>query len=71
LHRPGQRLVDHAVPDRQLGELADLVGGGLGVQVEAKADRSEANWRVLADRERAAEVQIPLGVHGAARYRDS
>jgi hypothetical protein len=75
----GQRLVHDAVPFGQADQRVDLLGVSLGIQVDGQADGAEPDRRVLADRQRPAEVQVTLGGDGSmiaspepgSRYRTS
>src|SRR3954471_109447 len=51
-----ERLQHHAVALGQLDELVDLLLLGIGIEVEAQPDRTEADGRLAVDAERAAEV---------------
>ena len=65
-----ERLEHDAVAFGEADERLDLPGGSLGVQVEGQADRREPDWRVLADGQGAAEVQITLGGDGSSGHVD-
>src|SRR5262245_53427487 len=64
-------LVDDAVSLRQLQQAVELLRRRLGVEVEVKPDGAEADRHLLADAERAAEVEVALGGHGAPADGDS
>ena len=54
----------------QAHERVEVLPGRVGLEVEAQPDRAEADRRLLVDAERAAEVEIAVGVHGAG-HRDA
>ena len=66
LRRPGERLEHHAVALREADERGEVLLARVRVEVEAQADRAEAHGRVAVDAERAAEVEVALGVDPAA-----
>src|SRR5262252_107101 len=56
-----ERLIDDAIALGQLQELFELVGWRVGVDVEAQANGSKSNRRILGNAERTTEVEITLG----------
>src|SRR5215468_11259410 len=56
-----ERLIDDAIALGQLQELFELVGWRVGVDVEAQANGSKSNRRILDNAERTTEVEITLG----------
>src|SRR5919107_1795207 len=65
-----QCLEHDAVALGQLQELIDLLPGSIGVHLKGEADGLEADGRCLVDAERAAEIEIALGLHGSAAQRN-
>jgi hypothetical protein len=62
--------VDDAVAQGELEQLVELLVRGVGVQIEAQLDRLEPDRHLPVDGERAAEVEVALGVHDAVRDPD-
>src|SRR4051795_7299674 len=66
-------LIDHAIALGELEQQVELVLRRISVDVEAQAYLGEADRRLLVDAERAAEIEIALGVDvaGLQRHLDS
>ena len=62
LRRSRERLEHDAVALGEADERGEVLLAGVRVEVEAQADRAEAHGRVAVDTERAAEVEVALGV---------
>ena len=62
-----ERLQHDAVALGQLEQRGELLVVGVGVELEAQADVAEADRRRLLDAERAAEVEVALGVDACPR----
>src|SRR5258708_8996345 len=62
-------LIDHAVALRKLEQLLEPLLSSVGLNVERQPDPSKADRCILADPERAPEIEIPLGGHHAALER--
>ena len=71
LGRPGERLKHDAVALGEADERGEILLAGVRVEVEAQADRAKAHGRVAVDAERAAEVEVALGVDPAASHVDA
>src|SRR5438876_5114695 len=56
--RLAQRLIDDAVALGQAHERAQLIFGGIGIQVEGETDALKADGGVLDHTERAAKIEI-------------
>jgi hypothetical protein len=56
-------LQHYTVALGELDQLLQLLGRGVTPQVELQADLAEADWRILRDAERAAEVEVAFGEH--------
>ena len=65
-----ERLQHDAVALGQLEQRGELLVVGVGVELEAQADVAEADRRGLVDAQRAAEVEVALGVDLALVDRD-
>ena len=65
-----QGLEDDAIALGQLQQLVELLLRRVGVDLEAQADRPEADRRRLVDAERAAEIEIALGLDDAVAQID-
>src|SRR5450759_1073454 len=59
----GERLVDDAVALRQPQQGVEVIVAGVGLELEAQLDRAEADRRLLAHGEGAAEVEVAFGAH--------
>src|SRR3954464_10232377 len=69
--RGAEGLEDHAGALGELEELVELLRLCVGVELEGEADLAEADRRVLGDAERAAEVEVALGLHRAGPQLDA
>ena len=69
--RLAERLKDHAVTLRQLQQRGDLVGGGVGHEVEAQADGAEPHARVFGHAQGPSKIQIALGGDGRVAELDA
>lgn len=67
LRRPGQRLVDGAVPLGEAQEGVELAWAGVGVELEADPNGVKSHGRYLGHRERATEVEVALNVDRPVR----
>ena len=63
-------LQHHAVALGQLQQARELLVVGLGVDREPQPDGAEADRRLAVDAERAADVELALGLDAAAGDRD-
>jgi hypothetical protein len=66
----GEGLVDDAVALGQPDQRLELLGAGVGVQVEGQPDGPEADRGVLGHREGATEVQVAFGADRAPGHVD-
>src|SRR3954454_24967942 len=62
----GKRLVDDAVALGGLEQRVELLVARVGLELEAQADRGEADRRLAVDAHRAAEVEVAFGHHATA-----
>src|SRR3954449_7403108 len=62
-------LIDHAIALGELEQQIELVLRRISVDVEAQTDLGEADRGLLVDAERAAEIEIALGVYVAGLQR--
>ena len=62
-----ERLQHDAVALGELEQRRQLLVVGIGVELEAQADVAEADRRLLVHAQRAAEVEVALGVDAARR----
>src|SRR5690242_17975706 len=56
-------LINNAISLGQLEQLIELVGRGIGVEVEPQPDLRKADRGLLGDAERAAKIEIAFGRH--------
>jgi hypothetical protein len=70
LGRHGQGLEDDAVTLGQLQQGLEFFLAGIGLELEAEADRAEADRGFAGDCQGAAEIKVALGVDSSRLDRD-
>ncbi len=69
--RLAESLVDDAVALGEADEGGELIGRGVGIEIEGEADIAEADGGVFGDAEGAAEIEVAFGADGAAAEFDA